>query len=902
MRRPRGWLLGSLALLLAAAVAPPVLASPPVVTAIEISSPHRLPEERIRAVIGDLVGRPRLRGALRERLKRLWALGLFSSLRVDEVADPPGVRLTLYVERRPHVRRVDFRGDLGLPAPDLAAAAGLAVGGSAEPEPLAEARQALLALYRREGFFGARVDVETVADPATNARDVAFVVSAGEPARVGKVEIAGLVESALGLRPGDRYREKALDEGVAAARQRLRDEGFAEARVTPAAPAWDPATNRVTLALRVEEGPRLRVEFAGRRALDAPLLQERLTFAHVGAVDDVEVQASARQIAALYRARGYHFVDVKGALVREEADARVEFTIREGPRVLVESVEFPGAPLPPARLSEQIETRPPGPFSPGAFVQETVERDARALGAYLGGHGFPEARVGPPRVHFSDDRTRARVVIPVEPGPRVTVGRVTVAGQAVFSAADLLAALPFGPGAPWSPAAAEEGRRRLERRYARRGYHAVDVRVEHRRRDGQVDVTYRIGEGTPTRIGRILVRGLTFTRLDVVTRELPFGPGDPYDPEALVEAQRRLGQLGVFEQAEVGPLRPAPAPFADVLVTVREARPWHVAAGVGFTTFEGARAFGELGHDNLFGTGRSLALRQRLSERGDRTDLLYREPWLLGTRAVGDAALFRERREEIGFELERFGVALGAQRDLWPETIGGLRGALRYQLSVVDRFNVDRTLGAVDVDPGREIVATLTPELILDRRDQPFDPRSGSFHLAALEVGGLALGGDADFVKSRLETSWFLDWAPPTVLALSGRLGLGAALRDTPALPIEERFFAGGATTVRGYRERGLGPRDAKGNPAGGDAQVVVNAEWRFPLWRWFGGALFVDTGAITPEVDDLGPGDLKSGVGGGVRLRTPVGPIRVDLGYPLSDISGEAQKARLYFTVGHPF
>jgi outer membrane protein insertion porin family len=234
--------------------------------------------------------------------------------------------------------------------------------------------------------------------------------------------------------------------------------------------------------------------------------------------------------------------------------------------------------------------------------------------------------------------------------------------------------------------------------------------------------------------------------------------------------------------------------------------------------------------------------------------------------------------------------------------IRGLRVALRYEISEVNRFDIDPTLLEEDVEPGRQRIATLTPEVTLDRRDLPLDPHRGSFHLVSVRGGGSALGGEADFVATRLETHWFFDWLPPTVLVVSARLGLAEPLAADDTLPIEERFFAGGAATVRGYRERRLGPLDARGNPAGGNGLAVFNVEWRFPIWRWFGGTVFFDTGAVTAEVEDLAPDELRSGVGAGLRLSTPVGPVRLDVGYPLDRVENQDQKPRVYLSIGHPF
>jgi hypothetical protein len=222
----------------------------PRVTDVELISPHRLPEDRVRAAIG-LVGQPRSRSAVRESLTRLWALGLFSEVRVEEVDVPDGVRLRYHLARRPHLRALHWTGDLGIDVAWLTAAVGLALGEDVDADRLAQARESLLALYRREGYFGARVAIETTSDPETNGRDVTIAVGAGEPARVGEIRARGpngearRVLAVLGLETGDRYRETVVRERVRAAEERLRKDGWFEARVTAGSPTWDPVTNRV---------------------------------------------------------------------------------------------------------------------------------------------------------------------------------------------------------------------------------------------------------------------------------------------------------------------------------------------------------------------------------------------------------------------------------------------------------------------------------------------------------------------------------------------------------------------------------------------------------------------------------------------------------------------------------
>jgi outer membrane protein insertion porin family len=541
------------------------------------------------------------------------------------------------------------------------------------------------------------------------------------------------------------------------------------------------------------------------------------------------------------------------------------------------------------------------------FRRDVLDEDVRALIALLRARGYAAAKVGPAEVAFSDDRRRARVVIPVNEGSRSTVGAIQIDGEQLLGEREISAAVPLKPGDPWNLERAQEGQRAIERLYRGRGHHGAIVRLETIARESIVDVHYRIEEGAPTRIGRVLIRGLVLTREDVVRRDLPFRPGDLLVPDQLLAGQNHLAELPAFAAVSIDPLRPPPAPFADVEVSLRERQPWHLDFGVGYGNKDGARGFLEIGHDDVFGTAASASLRQRLSAGGqstgfsERTDALLRVPRILGTPWSADVDLFQAWSEELGYDLGRYGLWAGINRELFTDQIKGLRGELWYRIESERYSNVDPTLATADVTPGRQVVASITPIVTLDRRDDKLDPRRGSLHLLSVETGSRYLGGDLSFIKSRIETSWFLDWLSPTVFVLAARLGLATPLGDTPALSIQDRFFAGGSTTVRGFREDRLGPLDPRGNPTGGNGLVIMNLEWRFPIWRWVGGTLFVDTGAVTPEVKDLRLDALRTGAGGGIRIKTPVGPIRVDVGYALQPIPGES-RTQVYVTLGNPF
>jgi outer membrane protein insertion porin family len=887
------------------------------VLGVDLVSPQQFPSDLVRAAIGDLAGRPRSRTAIRECLDRLWSLGLFSDVRVEEMVEPGGVRLQFHLVRRPFVRRVEWEGDPELPTVDLADAAGLALGGDGSAERLDRARRNVLAAYGREGYFGAEVDIRANDDPTTNGRDVTISVRPGPRSRIGAVEIRGVSEAdaaalrkVLKLDPGDEYSQRTVRERVQRLEDELRKDGYFEARLRLAEPVRDPASHEIAIEVEVERGPKYRVEFHGVTELKEADLRDRLSFKESGAVDDTEVATNARELEALYRESGYHFAQVTGSLRTDGVGHTISFDVSEGPRVTVAAITVSGNHAIPAKeLTERMMTQLPGIVRSGIFRQDLLDQDLLALKAYYRARGFPEVAVGPAEAQFSDDRHHVRIDIPIQEGPRLLVGQVAVEGARVRSSQDILAALPFKTGDPWVPAKGTDAQRAVGRLYAQRGYLYAQVTVEATRVENRMDVTLHIQEGTPTRVGRIVIAGLIATDEEVVRREIPFKPGDPFDPELLAETEHRLSRLGLFERIQVGPLRPPEAPFADVEISLREGKPWRVEFGGGYSTSDGWRAIVEVGHDNVFGTGQSASIRQKLGQYDERTDLTYRYPWLFGTPLMGDISLFQQYHDDhiYGYKQQQKGFAAGIERTLLPvplKDIYRLRLGLRYQLAWVRNYDVPPSLVTAGPDailPGSQLVAKLTPAVTADYRDNVVDPRNGSFHTLSVDLAGQYLGSEASFVKSTMETKWFFEAPLGTTLALDARLGLAGPYGTSDSLPSQERFYAGGGTTIRGYPQDKVGPLDSNGNPLGGNALVIGNLEWRFPIWRWLGGAAFLDTGLVASDVGSLSVSGVKTGVGGGLRIKTPVGPLRLDVGYALNPIEGE-NRWQLYFGIGHAF
>jgi outer membrane protein insertion porin family len=884
---------------------------------VDLVSAQEFPADLVRAAIGDLLGRPRSRAAIHDSLERVWSLGLFSEVWVETAPEVEGIRLRFHLVRRPQIRQIQWLGEAGLPLVDLVAAAQLSIGGDGETDRLEEARGRILAAYPRGGFFAAQVTVRTRDDPATNARDVTISLEAGSQAEIGTVTLRGVSEAEaarltgkLRLKPGGGFSEAEVRRRAQALEESLQQDGYYESRIALVRSVWDPASNRVNLEFEAAEGPKYLVEFSGVQELSESSLRARLSFQDAGTVDEAEVDTSARAIEAAYQEAGFAFAKVSGSLEPAGDPRPIRFGVTEGVRVIVDSISFSGNhAFPVSRLQEQLETRLPGLLTRGVFRQDVLERDLRVLTAFYHAQGYPDVAVGPADVQFSEDRRGARILIPITEGTRLSVGTIAIEGATLFPAGEILTALPFKAGDPWTKERESAARRSIAHLYAQRGYLGAQITFEGVPQGNRSDLAIRIQEGAETRVGRILISGLISTKEYVVRRELPFAPGDPFNPEVLADVERRLAGLGIFDRVQIGPLQPPPAPFADVSITLREGRPWRVEFGGGYSSSDGWRGVVELGQDNLFGTGQSASIRQRLSQYGDRTDLTYRYPWLFGTPLRGDLSVFQEFHDEhiFGYKQQQEGFAAGVERTLLPvpfKDLYRLRLGLRYEIARVRTYDVSPSLEIQATNPivsGTEIVAKITPAVTLDYRDNVLDPKSGSFHTLSLDVAGPYLGGEASFVKTSLETKWFFEGPLQTTFALDARLGLATPTGSSDTLPTTERFYAGGSTSIRGYALNKVGPLDSNGNPLGGDAMVIGNVEWRFPIWRWLGGVAFLDTGTVTPEVGNLSFSGFKTGIGGGLRITTPIGPIRVDAGYGLNPIPGSG-RWQFYLAIGHAF
>jgi outer membrane protein assembly complex protein YaeT len=556
---------------------------------------------------------------------------------------------------------------------------------------------------------------------------------------------------------------------------------------------------------------------------------------------------------------------------------------------------------------------------------------------------------GPGPAASGSERVDIRIV--VREGAQTRVGAVVFEGNEVLTDEELRGATEVLPGAIFFAPQVIGDRDMVQLQYLNRGYAGTTVNVEPAFSEDRtrVDLTYRIAESPRVIVDHIIVVGNTRTSEETIRRELLLSQGEPLSLENVLESQRRLSALGLFRRVRITEVPHGDEPRRDIIVTVEEADRTTLAYGGGLEATQrtaltsggtsderleiAPRASFEIGRRNLWGRNRSVNLFTRVSFRPrgesiDSPDAKYgfNEYRLVGTyREIGalrrraDIAVngFVEQAIRSSFNFQRRAVNAELQRRVSPL----VRFVARYSIGRTELFD-ERIAEEERLDIDRIFpqvrLSSFSLSVYRDTRDDPLDPGRGWLLGSDSELAARSIGSQVGFAKTYLQAFGFRTLArePRVILAGAARLGLARGFDQVidgqlveAELPASERFFAGGSTTVRGFALDKLGAPDtisAVGFALGGNALLVLNAEIRATVWRDVGLVGFLDAGNVFGRTSDLGASDIRVSPGFGLRYRSPIGPIRVDLGFKtarreLSPGNFEGRTA-FHISVGHAF
>jgi outer membrane protein assembly complex protein YaeT len=603
--------------------------------------------------------------------------------------------------------------------------------------------------------------------------------------------------------------------------------------------------------------------------------------------------------------------------------------------IKVKSIDFEGTKgIETGQLKGALATKESSWLPWGAkkyFDRSRFDADLKRIQAFYADHGFPDARVQSVDVQMNDEKNAVSITVHVFEGEPVIVDEVRFEGLDVLPewlVRRLRRNAPLQAGAPLDRQAFAATREAVVGAFRDRGYPYATVAAEEQRPSPgakRLVAVYRATPGAPATFGSVEIAGNASVEPEVIQRQLAFKPGDPYRISRLQESQRRLYNLELFEFANVETLRgdeqPAQVPTR---VTVAEGKHRRFNFGVGYGSEEKARVDARWRHANFFGGARTAGIGGRWSSldrgvKGDITEPYFLKPHL----SLGFSGQAWKTREVL-YSADTVGgrVTLRHQADARARNTWSVTFVDEYQKSTASEealanpeFRDDLIALGLDPVDGQQAGTLIGFEFDLTRNTTRnlLDARQGYYAALHLEQAGGWLPGSYDFYLISIDLRQYTSFGRRLVLAnrlqAGGIDGIGRGLTVDPSrLPFSRRYFLGGSTSLRGWGRLEVSPLSG-GLPIGGLSMLEMNSELRLAASRNFSVVAFIDAGNAWEDPWQYELGDLRAAVGPGLRYRTPIGPVRADLGYQLTPIEGllvdgepEKRRWRVHFSIGQAF
>ncbi len=672
----------------------------------------------------------------------------------------------------------------------------------------------------------------------------------------------------------------------------------------------------------VTEKPVLsEVKIEGNKKINKDQIKKEMQSVTGDFVDQKRLRDDIDAVRKLYEKRGFSDAKIDSALdvdpVKNLAVLRV--LVDEGSKVRIREIKVQGnQSVKSGEILGVMKTKKYswwGWFHSGFLKEEELTEDIERIRALYDERGFSDAELATevrPMANSSD----ILLVIDVKEGKKYLVGDVVLKGNAILKADEIQKALAMSKGKPFSRRGLRLDVANIQDLYFEKGYLSAQIRSEsaYNETTDKVDLSYSILENELTFVEKVRIEGNTKTKDIVIRRELRAYPGESFSGAKLKRSKERLYNLGFFEDVRFD-TEPGSAPsMRDLVVSVKETKTGEFSFGGGYSSIDSLIGFVQVRQKNFdwqnwktfTGAGQDLLVRFEGGSVRTNAELSFTEPWVFGYPYSFGFDVFRKEINRSGtsgyiFDQSKTGFDLRLGKEFTEYD----RGLLMYKLEEVEISAVpgNSSQGLKD-EVGKNTTSSLALTLTHDERDNVYNPTKGVMISGTGEVAGGFFGGDKDFTKLYGVASTNHKNFGENVLELKIRAGIADAFGDATKVPIYERYFLGGGGTIRGYRERRLGPRDPGNNdPVGGEAYWTGNVEETFPIYpNLIKGAVFFDAGSLYEAIEDFGSGRVFTGVGAGLRIKTPIGPIKLDMGYPLDSVEGEKQKVRFYFSISQGF
>ena len=657
------------------------------------------------------------------------------------------------------------------------------------------------------------------------------------------------------------------------------------------------------------------IEITGAERIKPKRLRKEIKVKLNQAVDEQTLEESREKIIEVYQGHGFTDVGVEfrvDPIDEKRGTARVVFAVNEGVKGAIKQVQFEGnAHISDRALRKQMKTRGRTVIyfmdKTGRLDEIQLEQDLDKIREYYQNHGFIDVEIKEVR----KDRTEKGpmiITIVISEGPQYHVRKLTVSGYANTSEDRIRALLKMKEGSVYSPKQLRDDAKAVADAYGSGGYVDLVITPEgNPAGPALIDVHYNIEEGTRSFVNRVNIEGNTRTKDKVIRREVLVAPGDVFNTVRVDTTKKRLENLGYFAKVETYPEDTDIPGRKDLTILVQEKRTGSLSFGGGFSTVDKLVGFAELtqGNFDLLNwpsfTGGGQKFRLRLQYGTQRKDfvLAVTEPYFLDRRLSLSGQVFYTEANYLSsfYDQRNYGFLFEMRKPI----NAYMYGTLGYSLQDVDIFNVAASAPQfIQEEKGSFVESKIFSSIVFDSRDNPLLSRRGQRLTFSPFIAGGFLGGDTQIYAFDLEGSQYFRLPKDLILLINGEIATVSQWGSGDQVPIFERLFLGGSNNLRGFPFREVGPKQ-DGEPTGGQSMWRSTLEVTFPIIEKARGAVFYDMGFVNSDAWSFGFNHTASDIGIGLRLDLPIGPLRLDYGYPVMR-DGYNGGGHFNFNVGYQF
>ncbi|MFZ0744596.1 MAG: POTRA domain-containing protein [Terracidiphilus sp.] len=942
--------------------------------------------------LAQAVGTPLTQEDLAKSLRQLYATGLFETIEAEGLRERDGIDLVFKGRPRTFIGTVTVEGAKGATInTQLVRASRLSAGTRFTQAKLDQAVDLMSQALADNGFHKPVITHSLTPHPGQQLVDISFHVNSGSQARVGAVEVTG--DSGMStatfrryahLKAGMRVDHDTVNHALSGVLKHYQKQERLEAEIKLESQEYSPKTDKSNFHFTANRGPIVKVHVEGA-SIEQDDVKRMVPIFEEGSVDEDLLNEGNRRLRDYYQRQGYFDVKVEHQRQTPQPDeVQIVYHVTLGQRRRVERVSVSGNHyFDTATLKDLLSVHAADVTDHhGVYSQALIAADVSALEAVYQNNGFSKVKVTPDvsTVETTDANTQATsstssssgiaVDYHVDEGDQQRVGTVKLEGNDHVDTAKLVPLLNTAAGQLLSQQNLAGDRDALRTYYLSRGFDQARIEVEEepdKADSGKENVAFLITEGPQTFVNDVLITGLHYTRPDTVAKAITLHPGDPLNQTAMLETQRNLYDFALFNEVNTAVENPNGGETRKtVLVQLTEARRWALTYGLGFETQTGTpqnnckgaiangvscnpngktgispRVLLDITRNNLFGREQSASIQGTYGLLEQKVDLIYQNPHFHGDRNFGLTFTggYANSQDVTTYVASKLDAGLR-----WTENLNRPSSGINRANQFIYEFDFRRVKVAEDsLQVGKEEIPELAAAVrvggpgatwIRDTRDSPLDSHRGTYTSFQEFFSGHAFGSQAQFNRLDLSNSSYYGFDKNKfVIARNTRYAEERAYgpASDELIPLPERLYAGGPTSLRGFSINAAGPRDAyTGFPIGGAGALINSTELRFPppTLPWLADSvsfvLFEDMGNVfrnagdawasalrirqpnistcktlaSPTLSGYTPSGPTTSIGPqgecsfnyfshapglGLRYHTPVGPIRLDFSYNLN-------------------